>query len=124
MKRVSIAVILFCLTALSCHAQEQDRFTWDFGDVKEGQVARHDFIIKNETASELRIKEISTSCGCTLSKVTKLVIKPGESAMVEVEFNSKGYSGKVRQYVYVNYEQGDSLDKLVLRYIITANVVK
>jgi hypothetical protein len=116
---------LACLVPACSYTQEPvDKFTWDFGDLKEGQVVRHDFIIKNETSSELRIKEVTTSCGCTLSKIRKLVIKPGESAMVEVEFNSKGYSGKVKQHVYVNYTQADNLDNLVLRYIITANVLK
>ncbi len=119
------SIFLICVLVLAnfsgAAAYAQDEFSWDFGVVKEGQVLQHDFIIKNESTRELNIKDVNTSCGCTVSKVKNKTLKPQESTLVEVKFNSKGYSGKVKQYVYVNT---DSLDNPLLRYIITAEVVK
>ncbi len=99
----------------------EDKYSWDFGVVKQGQVIQHDFIIKNESTRELNIKDVNTSCGCTVSKAKNKTLKPQESTLIEVKFNSKGYSGKVKQYVYVNT---DSLDNPLLRYIISADVVR
>jgi len=46
---------------------------------------------------------------------------PGESTPVEIKFNSKGYSGDIQQFTYVNT---DDIDNPVIRFIIKAHVVK
>ncbi len=99
----------------------QDPYPWDFGQVKEGEVLEHTFVLKNESEKTLTIKEVNTSCGCTTSKLEKKVLLPGESAEIEVKFNTKGYSGLTQQYVYVHT---DSLDKPIIRFIIKAEVMK
>jgi hypothetical protein len=93
---------------------------WDFGQVKQGEVTEHDFILKNESDKPLMIKEVTTSCGCTVSKVDKKMLLPGEEAPIKVKFNSKGYLGPVKQHIFV---ATDSLDRPVIRYIITADVI-
>ncbi|OGX40135.1 MAG: hypothetical protein A2984_03450 [Omnitrophica WOR_2 bacterium RIFCSPLOWO2_01_FULL_41_12] len=95
--------------------------TWDFGRVKEGLVLKHDFVIRNTSKETLNIQKVHTSCGCTTSGVKKKTILPGEKTFIEVQFNSKGYSGPVQQHIYVNT---DSLDNPILKFIIKAEVVK
>ena len=124
MKVLSYALWVISLVVFShtgCFAQEGQEDVWDFGKVVEGEIAAHDFILKNESAKTLTIKGVNTSCGCTVSEVRNKVLKPQESTLVEVKFNSKGYSGAVQQFVYVNT---DDLDNPVIRFIIKANVVK
>lgn len=99
----------------------EDPFSWDFGRVEEGEILKHDFILKNESKNTLNIKNINTSCGCTVSSVKKKTLLPQESTLIEVTFNTKGYSGPTQQYIYVNT---DNLDNPILRFIIKANVVK
>lgn len=96
-------------------------YLWDFGRIGEGQVVKHNFTLKNGSKKALEIKEINTSCGCAVSKMDKKVILPGESALIEVEFDSKGYSGPVQQFIYVNT---NGIDNPVIRYIIKAEVIK
>lgn len=147
MKRLAVLMFLFlsasCITASAANSgdtllnsgssqEELSRVSpelkateeplWDFGKVREGDVVSHDFAIKNNSSSVMGIREISTSCGCTLSRIKKMIAKPGESTIIEVKFNSKGYKGKVKQFVYVTM-QGEGIDKPVLRYIIEADVV-
>ncbi len=98
-----------------------DPYLYDFGNVKEGNVFKHDFILKNDSPKPLSIKGVNTSCGCTTSKIIKDVLLPQESTLIEVSFDSKGYSGPTQQYVYVNT---GSIDKPVIRLIIKANVIK
>jgi len=94
---------------------------WDFGRVKAGAVVKHDFTFKNETSGILKITGINTSCGCTASQAEKKSLAPGESTVINVAFNSKGYSGAVKQFVYVNTDN----DRLpVIRFIVKAEVIK
>jgi uncharacterized cupredoxin-like copper-binding protein len=95
--------------------------TFDFGKVKEGEVLKHEFILKNETSKILNIKDVNTSCGCTVSEVEKKNLSPGESTVIKVKFNTQGYSGLTQQYIYIHT---DNLDNPVIRYIIKAEVIK
>ena len=108
-------------TAVSSEQEIKDPYLWDFGKVKENIVLGHEFIFKNESKVVINIKDINTSCGCTISEVKQKKLLPGESTVIGVKFDSKGYSGPVTQYVYMNT---DSLDKPIVRYIIKAKVVK
>jgi hypothetical protein len=49
------------------------------------------------------------------------VLPPKESTLLEVKFNSKGYSGPTQQYIYVHT---DNLDNPVLKFTIKAEVIK
>lgn len=123
-------VIFLTLAQTGCFAQQLGReqrpkennpYTWDFGQVEEGEVLKHDFVLKNDSQDTLNIKDISTSCGCTVSSVKQEMLLPGESTLIEVKFNSKGYSGAVQQFIYV---YTDDLDNPITRYIIKVEVVK
>jgi hypothetical protein len=101
--------------------QENDLNTWDAGDVKEGVVLKHDFVLKNESNAVLNIKDVHTSCGCTVSSAKKKELAPGESTSIEVKVNTKGDSGNIKQLVYVHT---DNLDNPVIKYIIKAKVIR
>ena len=94
---------------------------WDFGKVQQGQVLKHDFLLKNETRDVLKIISINTSCGCTASQSDKESLKPNESTAINVTFNSKGYAGEVKQFIYVNT---DNAYFPVVKFIIKAEVIK
>ena len=106
---------------ISSVSERGDPFLKDFGLVKAGEVVRHSFVISNNSNKVLNIKDVSTSCGCTVPEVKNKMLKPGESTLVDVKFNSRGYSGAVQQFIYVNT---DSLDESLIRFIIKANVTK
>ncbi len=122
MPKLLFPVLFLLLPLLVCFAEEKaDPYTWDFGEVKQGAVLKHAFTLKNETAKPMQIKELNTSCGCTVSGVKKRSLISQESTEVEVQFDSKGYSGEVKQYVYVHT---DNLDNPIIRFIIKAYLVK
>ncbi len=96
--------------------QENDPYTWDFGQAKEGDVVKHDFDIANRTDKTVTIGAITTSCGCTASAAQKKVLQPGESTKVNVSFKTKKYKGAVTQFVYVTTDNpGESVIKLTLK---------
>jgi hypothetical protein len=99
---------------------ETDSYTWDFGEVPRGEIVSHDFIFGNETQEVLNIKEVTTSCGCMASEVRQKTLLPDEETVVEATFDSKGYTGQVRQFIYVHT---DSLDRPIVKFVIKADVV-
>jgi hypothetical protein len=103
------------------NASIKDPFSWDFGQVKEGSILKHNFVFRNETGNNLNIVSVDTSCGCTNSEVKKKHLAPGENTLIEVKFDTKGYWGTTQQFTYINT---DALDNSVIKYIITAEVIK
>ena len=121
-KIISLVVLSFFVFQFT-HAENNivDPNVWDFGKAKQGQILKHDFIFKNETKSVLNITGINTSCGCTASESDKKSLQPGESTTISVSFNSHGYLGQVKQFVYVNT---DNADFAVVRFIIKSEVTR
>lgn len=65
----------------------------DFGKILEGETVSYSFNFKNTGKSDLIIAEVTTSCGCTVPSYPKTPIRPGESGVVKVAFNSNGRRG-------------------------------
>ncbi len=120
------ALVIFSLVCLRQACAEQqpaagEENAWDFGKVQESQILTHNFALKNNGQKVLNIKEVTTSCGCTVSVVKKKQLEPGEETTIEVKFKAKGYNGPTKQFVYVHT---DDPDKPVIRFSIRANVEK
>ncbi|MFH0935423.1 MAG: DUF1573 domain-containing protein [Candidatus Omnitrophota bacterium] len=95
--------------------------SWHFGRVKEGEVLEHKFEFRNKTKRPLKIEDVFTSCGCTVSEVKKKKLSPGESTQISVKFKTKGYSGPTKQFVYI---KTDDLAEPLVSFIIEAEIQK
>jgi hypothetical protein len=98
---------------------QPDTGVWDFGVVKAGIILEHTFVMTNDSAKDLVVKDTTTSCGCTASEIKKKLLKPGESTELMVTFDTKGYNGATRQFVYVNT---DAIENPVVRFTVKAVV--
>jgi ABC-type Fe3+-hydroxamate transport system substrate-binding protein len=65
----------------------------DFGKIAEGDKVSYDFKFTNTGKSPLIITNARATCGCTTPTWPKTPIKPGESGIIGVTFNSAGKSG-------------------------------
>ena len=124
-KIISLFVLSLFIFQFACAEKEVkeviDPHQWDFGKAKQGEVLKHDFLFTNETKSILNITSVNTSCGCTVSQSEKKSLKPGESTVINVSFNSRGYLGEVKQFVYMNT---DNVDLEVVKFTIKSEVTK
>jgi len=77
---------------------------FNFGRVEEGELVSARFWLKNESKDTVRILSIRPSCGCTYALQASNLVDPGDSIAVDVQFNTKGYSGDVVQFVKVKYD--------------------
>ena len=73
----------------------------DFGEITEGMVVKHTFTFTNEGEGTLVISNAQGSCGCTVPDWPRQPIAPGESADINVSFNSTGRAGKQDKRVTV-----------------------
>jgi len=73
----------------------------DFGTVKEGEPVNHEFVFQNTGKSDLIIRKIKASCGCTTVAPKVTVIKPGESSSLSASFRTNGYSGRQSKSITV-----------------------
>lgn len=66
----------------------------DFGSITQGEKVSYSFKFKNTGKKNLIISSANGSCGCTVPQYPKNPIAPGESASIDVVFNSEGKEGK------------------------------
>jgi len=81
---------------------KKDPNCYDFGTVKEGDVLKHTFMLKNDEEAPVTIKEVNTSCACTTPKVDVKVVQPGKAVPIEISFNTKGYAGLRKRQLFVH----------------------
>ncbi len=65
----------------------------DFGKIIDGVKVAYKFKFTNTGQSDLIISQVTTSCGCTVSRYPKEAIKPGKSDFVELTFDSNRRTG-------------------------------
>jgi hypothetical protein len=74
---------------------------FDFGDIKKGEKVTHIFTIKNTGKSNLNLRKVSSSCGCTTTQPDKNIIAANETASITVTFDSRGRNNRQNQTITV-----------------------
>lgn len=75
--------------------------TFDFGEMKQGDKREHTFMLTNAGKSDLLIRNVRTSCGCTAVAPSTKLIAAGETAPIKVTFNSRGKRGRQSKSITV-----------------------
>ncbi len=79
-----------------------DETVYNFGTAKQNSKVTHVFTFKNVGKSDLKIRKIRATCGCTTVEPDKTVIKPGEKSSFKAIFrigNRKGYQRKLIYFI-------------------------
>lgn len=95
------------LVANSNSALDFDASTYDFGQIKQGDIVNHKFSFTNNSSEPVTISKVKAACGCTVGEYKKEPIMPGETSMISASFNSKGKSGKQRKTLSVFSSMSD-----------------
>ncbi len=74
---------------------------FDFGDVYEGDLIEKVFEFSNIGQSELIIRKIKASCGCTTVEPADKVIKPKKKSSVKASVKTNGFSGRIAKTVTI-----------------------
>ncbi len=98
MNRHPWLVLLSLCLASTLAAQPRlslERTDIDLGVIYRGDTKKTSFTLKNVGNEPLKILQVVPSCGCTALKRPKEVLQPGEEEIVEVEFSSATFRGRV-----------------------------
>jgi len=68
---------------------------FNFGKIKQGDIVNHIFKVVNKGTETLRIRNITTSCGCTAALIKDKDIPAGQEGEIRVQFDSSGKQGKL-----------------------------
>lgn len=103
----SVLVLFILMVSIEAYSKTGSRIkidttSWDFGEVKEGQIAKKVFWVENMGDEDLVIEKVYTSCGCTEASVSSNQLAPQQRTALEVTYNSKGKEeGEDGQDIYV-----------------------
>lgn len=75
--------------------------TLSFGLIEEGTILLDSFVVTNTGKVPYQIRDVRTSCDCTVLRFPKTAIQPGQTATVRVEFDSQGKAGKAQPGIIV-----------------------
>jgi len=98
MKKTSIILFIISQFSFLLFSQPVIKFKQeviDFGEIQSGKVIDLKFEFVNDGDTTLIIKNIRTTCGCTVTQIEKREYKPGENGKIPVKFFSQGYNGKI-----------------------------
>jgi len=73
----------------------------DFGDLSQNETRDSVVVIRNDGDQTLIIRDIESTCGCTVPELTVTELAPGASTEMEIHFNSKNFQGKQNKYIHV-----------------------
>ncbi len=75
-----------------------DKETHDFGDIPQNKKASSKFEFTNTGKTDLKIRKIKSTCGCTVVEPKDKILGPGESSSLKATFtpgNRKGIQNKI-----------------------------
>ena len=75
--------------------------TFDFGKIAQKTSVSHDFTFTNNGKSNLILRKISSSCGCTAVSPKEKVIPPGKSSSIKATFNSGTRQGRQNKTITI-----------------------
>ncbi len=78
----------------------------NFGSLQTGEIVSYSFCFKNTGASGIKVENTETDCGCITVDYPKEEILSGDSAYIDVIFNSAGETGKVYKEITISMNDG------------------
>ncbi|MFH0755805.1 MAG: DUF1573 domain-containing protein [Bacteroidota bacterium] len=92
----------------------------DFGRIIEGESVSFNFTFTNTGKRDLVIADVSTSCGCTVPSYPKTAIRPGETGVIKIAFNSQGRRGYQTKTIVVVANTQPNVTQLKIKAQVVA----
>jgi len=107
MRRSFLSLFVACLTVASVLAQPKLEVVggpvvnWGTVNSKQSPLKAKVKIV-NSGNEELKISKVHAACGCTATLLDKDLLKPGDTATIDVSLNIRGRSGSVTKTVTIS----------------------
>ncbi|MBS0012160.1 MAG: DUF1573 domain-containing protein [Bacteroidales bacterium] len=80
---------------------EVENTRFDFGEIKQREKADLEYKFRNSGKSDLIIRKVRSSCGCTTVTPANTTIKPGESSVIRAVFDAGMRQGRQHKVITV-----------------------
>ncbi|MBC7915209.1 MAG: DUF1573 domain-containing protein [Pyrinomonadaceae bacterium] len=102
-----------------------DKDNYDFGKIKQGEKAAHEYKFTNTGKTPLIITDATATCGCTIPEYPKEPVAPGQSGVIKVVFDSANKSGMQHKVVTITSNTNPATTEVYLTgEVIGGAVVK
>jgi hypothetical protein len=101
---LALAVVTTLATAVSAQDNPHLSFTeekYDFGCVGVDFKILHDFKLVNHGPTAVRIDTVTAHCDCTEARFRDSLVQPGDTAVIQVIFDTKNFYGPVEKDIRV-----------------------
>lgn len=78
-----------------------DKDNVDFGHMKQNESRDTQVTITNKGGGILNISDVKADCGCTVPTLSQNQLAPGESTVMDINFNSKVFDGHVTKLIHI-----------------------
>lgn len=102
MKKI-ILVAVIALISFTAYTQAKIEFkteTIDYGQIEKGSDGVRIFEFTNIGDADLIIKDVKSSCGCTVPEKPKDPVAPGKTGVIKVKYDTQRV-GKIRKTITV-----------------------
>jgi Protein of unknown function (DUF1573) len=103
--KVLILLLSLCsASVLSGEALKQlpvEQTSWDFGSVGIDFTIYHRFPLANTTDKDVHILGIENDCDCTVIRTNATIVRPGDTAWIELEFLTRDFFGPTSKSFFV-----------------------
>ncbi len=123
LKKIFSIVLVFSVLSIAQTVGPKvsvQQLQYDFGNIAQGTIVKHQFLISNAGGAQLDLSDVQASCGCTVTNLNKKVVDPGDAAELNVQFDSNHKMGTQEKYIYVHTNDPD-IPVLTLR--LTGDIV-
>jgi hypothetical protein len=73
----------------------------NFGSIQPDKKIENEFVLKNIGETNLEIRKVRASCGCTVAEPAEKIIPPGGSTIIKTTFNSAGKTGRQKYAITI-----------------------
>lgn len=94
---------------------EFETINHDFGSITQEAPAKHRFTFRNTGKHDLRLTNVTASCGCTTPKWSKEPVAPGKSGFIDVQFDPKNKPGNFAKTITVTANTDPEQTKLSIQ---------
>ena len=116
-----IFIIVFSVSLAQASIKSITPNMIELGKIKSGDIAKTQIQFVNTSTSPLLIEHVKTSCGCTAAQLESNTIEPGDTARINITFNSKGFRGQLRKSVSVLLQDHEPPS---LNYVLDVEVIE
>lgn len=115
-------IICFLILFASCQPKKLQIANFEvtkvkhFGTIKVGDTINENFEIKNTSQNILRIKNIKTSCGCTVAGINDSIINPDSTTKIKTQFIAdKENIGSIEKSIVIEANTNPNFTVLYLK---------